>query len=422
MSVAAARRGRPAASPHSARQEHIDAGQEHIDAGRGMRMNTRMCVCIWHVHVHVHVHAARASLPLTHTEVHIRPYHVLYQKTKGGPHRAPRIKITDKTTKTARAMPSSMAPRHLAAPTFTPDVLCETRDVRAVRRGETRFLEFRGPRDSHNRGATPWRNFESFIQCREDAQGPRLCSTSIRAAVSKADLCKRCPCTPRWASHDDGDEADDDYKKCLLPPWSMYGFGYVRLMFDTVTHDARCRGRRVADQTTFRLLQIGLGVGTFAEAVRCRCGADVDVIEGQAAVASMAERLFGMASSREQERMLITDGLVGVRTLVANGAKYDGIAIDCMVQGIIPVGCKSAEFVAGLALLLRPRGAIAQWTWAPDRGALANEFRQHFGNVTFASFGNGGNGIVQVRAPLTRQRTSHSTQSSVTKAMSILFG
>jgi hypothetical protein len=323
-------------------------------------------------------------------------------------------------------------------------VLCEAPQVRAIARadGRFRFLQFRGTGVD---GSYPWRNNEAIVKCEE------TCPSRIYDRVSSADKCTPCRCTPAYP-----------------PVWSLYGFGYVQLMFDTITkHDTRCRDRPSVDTRRFRVLQIGLGGGTFATAIRRKCDAEVDVIEGQADVAAIAQQVFGYEPSG---KLIVADGLVGLcvpphcappsrpravrpalprprrprtrshrprtrshrprtrthrprtrthrphplsacctmgaplwhgrrqleRQSGVPALMYDAVAIDCMIQGATPSGCKSAEFVQRLARLMRPRATLAQWAWGRDRTTLARAYSAHFANVSDVTY-SGIGGVLQVR-------------------------
>ena len=122
--------------------------------------------------------------------------------------------------------------------------------------------------------------------------------------------------------------------------WNLHGFGYVQVMFDTVTsHDARCSsgtGMSPTQKNPFRMLQIGLGGGTFAMNAMRKCHAVVDVIEGQPDVAAMAQRFLGFSTGGQ---LIVADGFDGLKTLATAaeakggaGSLYDAIAVDCMVK------------------------------------------------------------------------------------------
>ena len=248
-------------------------------------------------------------------------------------------------------------------------VLCQTPDIRVFANGETRFLQFRGTGIS---GTSPWRNNEAVINCKE-VPGSAGCPKASRVSVASAAQCPPCPCTPLPRVH-----------------WLNHGFGYVQLLFDAVTRaDERCQ-RWTPTRPKFRLLQIGLGGGTFPTAVRRRCHAIVDVVEKQADVVAVAERFFGFA--REGGRLLVADGLVGLRELAGN--RYDAVVVDCMIQGITAPGCKSAEFVRLIATVLRPTGSLAQWAWADDRARLRRVYQNHFANVTDTRYMGGIGGVL----------------------------
>jgi hypothetical protein len=260
--------------------------------------------------------------------------------------------------------------------------LCETRTVRIVARGSQRLLQFNGK--------VPWRYNEAVVQCGESSD---LCVKSA-GALDTATSCSPCMCTPS-----------------RVPLWTPHGFGYVQLMFDTIVRtDARCRtAGGFTSSHRFKLLQIGLGGGSFALAVRRQCQAMVDVIEGQPDVAIVAERYFGYSPGAHGGRLIIADGLEGVRTLAMHSTpstRYDAICIDCMVQGAIPDGCKSDEFVGRLATLLRPGGTLVQWSWPDDKELLKRRWTQHLANVTEHSMLDGGGFVLEAHGPVPGFRLS----------------
>ena len=268
---------------------------------------------------------------------------------------------------------SSPSPRAVSA-TRRPDsvTLCETRTVRVVARGSDRLLQFNGK--------VPWRYNEALVQCAEWPSNEHCMKST--GAVDVATSCTPCKCTPS-----------------RVPRWTAFGFGYVQIMFDAIIrNDARCRttGRRDAHRR-FRLLQIGLGGGTFPLAVRRQCDAVVDVIEGQPDVATVAERYFGYSPGAHGGRLIVADGLKGVRIL---STRYDAISIDCMVQGSTPVGCKSDEFVHRLSALLQPGGTLVQWAWPADRQLLTRGLSRYLANVTEHMFSRGGGFVLEARGPL----------------------
>ena len=263
-------------------------------------------------------------------------------------------------------------------------ILCETRDVRLMVRDDTRFFQFRG---SGVVGGYPWRNNEAMVHCQENIQS--LQCTPSHGAVKSASECPPCLCTP-----------------VPIPRWNLHGFGYVQVMFDTVTsHDARCSsgtGMSPTQKNPFRMLQIGLGGGTFAMNAMRKCHAVVDVIEGQPDVAAMAQRFLGFSTGGQ---LIVADGLDGLKTLATAaeakggaGSLYDAIAVDCMVQGQTPAGCKADEFIRLLSVLLKKSGAITQWSWPADRVLLRRRYQEHFMNVSDVSYMSGG--VFNVRAPM----------------------
>ena len=105
--------------------------------------------------------------------------------------------------------------------------------------------------------------------------------------------------------------------------------------------------------------------------------------------------------SAEDGRLIVSDGLAGMRMLT--NVEYDAVVIDCMVQGVIPPGCKSAEFVRRVAKHTRPSGHVTQWAWGADRTLLKAAYAQHFYNVSETPFGGIG-GVLHVRGKKPRDR------------------
>ena len=250
-------------------------------------------------------------------------------------------------------------------------VLCETRDVRVIANGLKRFLQFRG---SGVAGTTPWRNNEAIVTCQQRTD---TCAISSHA-VASATACAACPCNP-----------------IPRPDWSTHGFGYVERMFQSVTsHDPRC-ARSQTSLPRFRLLQIGLGGGTFPGAVRYQCpGAVVDVIEKQEDVVGLTSKFFGF--DRGEGRLVVSDGLMGLRELDGRH-RYDAVVVDCMIQGVTPPGCKSLEFVRLIAKNLRRGGHVAQWAWGADRELLRQHYSKFFANFTDMRYGGIG-GVLHISA------------------------
>ena len=274
-----------------------------------------------------------------------------------------------------------------------PSTLCESRTVRVVVRAEhkenrtklvaVRSMQFVGVHaDGQNltKPTSPFKFNEARVQC-EVPDGPLPeCSASTQPVESASD-CSPCPCKPVYP-----------------PDWSG-GFSFL-LRMATVLLDGRCEPS--SSSAPFRLLVIGLGGGTLATYAQQRCGAVVDVIEGQPDVLHAAERFFGFQRSG---RVLVRDGLEGLRELAsASSGKrvYDGIMIDCMIHGEIPPSSKSKEFVVSLLdNLLKRKGALAQYAWGRDLELLVREYGARFESVQqlFRLTNGSGIGVVEVAGP-----------------------
>lgn len=283
-------------------------------------------------------------------------------------------------------MPPNNLDRRLRLPAAKPSqeprrpfraILCETPTVRVILSFHPqadfggRLLQFRSPHDS-----TPWRYNEARVQCQHEG---REC---VPSAPKKQYMsqCQPCPCDPVPA-----------------PNFNAMGFGYVQLMLNKVLHSCE---RRVST-AMFRLLMVGLGGGSFTQPVRRRCQAHIDVIEKQKDVADAARLFLGYQEHEghsKDERIIIADGQKGLQLaeMYSNGHQYDAIAIDCMVSGKIPLGCRSDQFVDTAARLLSPGGVITQWSWQADFRPLRAQWQTRFSNVTHQLYS--GNPVLEIRS------------------------
>ena len=271
-----------------------------------------------------------------------------------------------------------------SAPTRRPfrATLCETETVRVILNFHPspefsgRLLQFRSPGDK-----IAWRYNEARVQCQHDG---RECVPTDSPKTQSMSQCKPCPCHP-----------------VASPNFAVMGFGYVQLMLNKVLQS--CEGRVSTDR--YRLLMIGLGGGSFTQPVRRRCHAHIDVIEKQKDVADAARLFLGyeeqpkwVGKREEDERVIIADGQDGLQLAetYSNGRRYDAIAIDCMVSGKIPPGCRSEAFVNSAARLLSPGGVITQWSWQADFKLLRTQWRTRFHNVTHEIYS--GNPVLEIRS------------------------
>jgi len=95
------------------------------------------------------------------------------------------------------------------------------------------------------------------------------------------------------------------------PNFAAGGFGYVQIMVNRVVQHCRQRAEGVSQ---YRVLQIGLGGGTFSSVVRARCDAHVDVIEKQQDVADAARNFMGFSGNTD-EHLIIANAVDGLQEL-----------------------------------------------------------------------------------------------------------
>lgn len=201
---------------------------------------------------------------------------------------------------------------------------------------------------------------ETEIQCLGETPG--LCEHSD-------GHCKPCPC-----------RIDP-----LSPPDS-----YVQLMLQEI----RPRCRAAPEGESIRVLLIGLGGGAVPQQILAHCpvgSVTVHVVEIDERVIQMATEYFGLPKGRhlEVEHADATEALekrfgksgnVFLEGEARSIELYDVALVDCMAgSGLVPLPCRSAQFVELLHKALRKGGLAMQNIWhyaptAPDE--VASEFRQ----------------------------------------------
>jgi len=241
-----------------------------------------------------------------------------------------------------RALPDSEPIRDAETSWRSDGILCEVADVRVADNGlGWRSLQFRN--------AGLWQQHEGKMKCNEDAS---LCSHKSTAPDTfppkSAAECPTCPCTSTLPI--------EDY-------WAKY---QNPMLLQLREH---CKRRK-----EYNVIVVGMGTGGNVQAIvrNCEVGT-VSVIEKSQEVYEAAKYFFGFSAMTVEKGVQVLapyDGTDGLLKLLHDHGnhKFDAVVVDCMVQGVIPSGCKSAEFYTALARNLKPGGLVFQWTWPADQG------------------------------------------------------
>ena len=113
-----------------------------------------------------------------------------------------------------------------------------------------------------------------------------------------------------------------------------------------------------------RVLMIGLGGGSIARALALlRPDMEIDIVEIDPAVVSVAQRFFGFAADAKR-RVHAQDARDYVRAAAARGEQFDAVLLDAFDENGIPPALYTAEFLAGLRQLLAPQGVFLANTFA----------------------------------------------------------
>jgi spermidine synthase len=119
-----------------------------------------------------------------------------------------------------------------------------------------------------------------------------------------------------------------------------------------------------------RILMIGLGGGTLAEALaKLHPDAKIDLVELDPAVIRAAETHFGL-DRRRYASIVAEDGRVYVRRAAREGKRYDLVLLDAFDENYVPEHMLTREYFVEVRALLAPGGVMAVNSWSTSR--LAN--------------------------------------------------
>lgn len=145
-------------------------------------------------------------------------------------------------------------------------------------------------------------------------------------------------------------------------------FNYTRMMM----------GALYLDPAPRRILVVGLGGGTLPTALnRLLPGADIDIVEVDAAVTRVAERFFGFRRGPKL-RVHEEDGRVFVKRALKKGERYDLVMLDAFDHEYIPEHLLTREFLQEVKGLLGDGGVVAANTFSSSR-------LYHHESVTYAA-------------------------------------
>jgi spermidine synthase len=148
------------------------------------------------------------------------------------------------------------------------------------------------------------------------------------------------------------------------------------------------------------ILVIGLGGGTLPRTLaQLLPDADIDVVEIDPAVVSVAQRYFGF---RPDGRIHLTvqDGRAYVRAALRGSKRYELIMLDAYEHQYIPEHMLTREFLAEVRSLLTPAGIVAANTFSSSQ-LYSNEsvtYRNVFGG--FYNLRSGNRVILAANGPL----------------------
>lgn len=112
------------------------------------------------------------------------------------------------------------------------------------------------------------------------------------------------------------------------------------------------------------VLVVGLGGGTLPTALHeLYPDAEIDVVELDPAVRTVAETYFGFTES-ERLKVIVRDARVFTKRALADGRKYDLIMLDAFNGDYIPEHLMTREYLEETRGLLRPGGVVAANTFA----------------------------------------------------------
>ncbi len=134
-------------------------------------------------------------------------------------------------------------------------------------------------------------------------------------------------------------------------------FNYTRMMM----------GALYLNPSPRRILIVGLGGGTLPSALNgVLPGADIDIVEVDAAVTRVAERFFGFRKGPKL-RVHEEDGRVFVKRALKKGERYDLVMLDAFDHEYIPEHLLTREFLQEVKGLLGDGGVVAANTFSGSR-------------------------------------------------------
>jgi len=138
------------------------------------------------------------------------------------------------------------------------------------------------------------------------------------------------------------------------------------------------------------ILIIGLGGGTLPRTLeKLLPQADIDVVEIDPAVVSVAGQYFGFRTD-ERVHLIVQDGRAYVRQALRASKRYDLIMLDAYEHQYIPEHMLTREFLTEVRSLLQPAGIVAANTFSSSR-LYQNEsvtYRSVFGQFYNLRSGN----------------------------------
>jgi spermidine synthase len=170
-----------------------------------------------------------------------------------------------------------------------------------------------------------------------------------------------------------------------------------RLMFE---YTQMMLGALLLDPAPRNILIIGLGGGTLPRTLaKLLPGVDIDVVEIDPSVVSVARQFFGFKPD-EHQHVFEEDGRAYVRRMLRTDKRYALIMLDAYDNQYIPEHLLTQEFLAQVRALLAPNGIVAANTFSSSR-LYSNEsvtYRAVFG--VFYNLKSANRVILASNAPL----------------------
>jgi spermidine synthase len=115
------------------------------------------------------------------------------------------------------------------------------------------------------------------------------------------------------------------------------------------------------------ILIIGLGGGTLPRTLeKLLPNADIDVVEIDPAVVTVAQQYFGFRAD-EHVHLTVQDGRAYVRQALRGSKRYDLIMLDAYEHQYIPEHMLTREFLSEVRALLQPDGIVAANTFSSSQ-------------------------------------------------------